>query len=221
MIAVAAELTRRNPSPRASARPSSTYQRVVHHQPGDAIEPQPVDARRHAHADGQGGQSRARSGRRARPPPPAVSWRHPIAKRKKPRATFGRARLDEFLTSEFLILTSDFYNYRRLSAASSSGVPRRRPSSAWRSPCALSSSPFLVPRSRSAAARSRPPTPLVFGFASSAGVFGLGVRIELAADQLDLRQLGAVALAVADAHQARVAAGTRREARRDRVEQLA
>src|SRR5262249_35432675 len=50
--------------------------------------------------------------------------------------------------------------------------------------------------------------------------FGFGAGVELAADELDLRDLGAVALAIADAQQPGVAARTRREARRDRVEQL-
>ena len=50
--------------------------------------------------------------------------------------------------------------------------------------------------------------------------FGLGLRIELAADELHLRDFGAVAAAMAEPQQARVAAGPRREARRDRVEQL-
>ena len=53
------------------------------------------------------------------------------------------------------------------------------------------------------------------------GLLGLGVRVVLAADQLDLRDLGAVAAAVAEPQDARVAARPLREARRDRVEQLA
>src|SRR5689334_243161 len=51
--------------------------------------------------------------------------------------------------------------------------------------------------------------------------FGLRTRIELAADELDLRDFGAVALAVADPQQTRVPAGPRGEAGRERVEQLA
>ena len=76
--------------------------------------------------------------------------------------------------------------------------------------------------SRSAAARRRPPTPFGFGVASVFfGVgFGLRARVELAADQLDLRDLGGVAPAEAEPQQARVAARPRREARRERVEQL-
>src|SRR5258708_29684486 len=50
--------------------------------------------------------------------------------------------------------------------------------------------------------------------------FGLRLRIVFAAHELDLRDLGAVALAEADPEQPRVAAGPRREARRQRVEQL-
>src|SRR5581483_8707435 len=50
--------------------------------------------------------------------------------------------------------------------------------------------------------------------------FGLRARIEFAADQFNLRDLGAIALAEAEAQQARVTAGPRRKARRDRVEQL-
>ena len=67
---------------------------------------------------------------------------------------------------------------------------------------------------------------------ADAGRLGLGLlalpvglrlraRVELAADQLDLRDLGAVAAAEPDAQQAGVAARPRRKARRQRVEQLA
>ena len=52
-------------------------------------------------------------------------------------------------------------------------------------------------------------------------LLGLGVRVVLAADELDLRDFGAVAAAVADAQDPRIAARTRFEPRRDRVEQLA
>ena len=58
-------------------------------------------------------------------------------------------------------------------------------------------------------------------FGRLGGLLGLGVRVVLAADQLDLRDLGAVAAAVAEPQDARVAARPRLEARRDRVEQLA
>ena len=82
------------------------------------------------------------------------------------------------------------------------------------------SSAFL-PRRRSAAARSRPPTPFGFGLLRRFGLLGFRVRVVLAADQLDLRDLGAVAAAVAEAQDAGVAARPRLEARRDGVEQLA
>src|SRR5207249_2215686 len=49
---------------------------------------------------------------------------------------------------------------------------------------------------------------------------GLRLRVELAANQLDLRDFRAVALAEADAQQTRVAARPIREPRRDGVEQL-
>src|SRR6185312_15920396 len=52
------------------------------------------------------------------------------------------------------------------------------------------------------------------------GLLGLGVRIELAADQLDLRDFGAVAAAEAQTEDPRVAARPRLEPRRQRVEQL-
>ena len=88
-------------------------------------------------------------------------------------------------------------------------VPRRP-----RSPSAF------LPRRRSAAARSRPPTPFFCG--CSGGVaLGRRVRIVLAPDQLDLRHFGAVAAAVAELEDARVAARARLEARRDGLEQLA
>src|SRR5690606_25139545 len=50
---------------------------------------------------------------------------------------------------------------------------------------------------------------------------GLGVRVVLAADQLDLRHLGTVAAAVPEPQDAGVAAGTAFEARGQGVEQLA
>src|SRR5207244_373319 len=50
--------------------------------------------------------------------------------------------------------------------------------------------------------------------------FRLRARVEFAADQLDLRHLGAVALPVAETQETRVAALPCREARRDRVEEL-
>ena len=86
-----------------------------------------------------------------------------------------------------------------------------------------SSSPFSrLPRSRSAAARRRLPTPFVFGFfsadaAASVSWFGS----VLAADQLDLRDFRAVTTAVADSEDSRVAARPRLEARGNRIEQLA
>src|SRR6185436_5262418 len=52
------------------------------------------------------------------------------------------------------------------------------------------------------------------------GLLGFGVRVELAADQLDLRDFRGVAAAEAEAQDPRVAARARLEARRDRVEQL-
>src|ERR1051325_9014250 len=50
--------------------------------------------------------------------------------------------------------------------------------------------------------------------------FGFRARVELAADELDLRDLRAVALAEADAKQTGIAARPIREAGRERVEQL-
>ena len=78
----------------------------------------------------------------------------------------------------------------------------------------------FFPRRRSAAARRRPPTPSLRlrGCAppSASAPFG----IELAADQLDLRDFRAVAPAEAEPQQPRVAARPRLEPRRKRVEQL-
>ena len=73
-------------------------------------------------------------------------------------------------------------------------------------------------RRRPSADRRRPSSASGFG---GVLLLGLGVRIVLAADELDLRDLGAVAAAVAEAQDPRVAAGPRREARRERLEQLA
>ena len=107
----------------------------------------------------------------------------------------------------------------RLAALAAFGAPAW-PSSARLAPSRFSLRPSL-PRRRSAAARRRPPTPFGLRLRGGLGLLGLGVRVVLAADQLDLRDLGAVAAAVAEAQDARVAARPRREARRDRVEQLA
>ena len=54
------------------------------------------------------------------------------------------------------------------------------------------------PRRRSAAARRRPPTPFGFCLRRGFGLPALGVGVVLAADELDLRDLGAVAAAVAE-----------------------
>ena len=51
-------------------------------------------------------------------------------------------------------------------------------------------------------------------------LLGLGVGVVLAAHELDLRDLGTVAAAVAEPQDTRVAAGPLRESRRERVEQL-
>src|SRR5439155_27264695 len=59
----------------------------------------------------------------------------------------------------------------------------------------------------------------LFGLALRVGL-GLRARIELAADELDLRDLGAVALAVSDAQEARLAARPIGKPRREAVEQL-
>ena len=116
-------------------------------------------------------------------------------------------------------------NSRILAAA---GLPRRRRLPPVRRPCdGLRRRPCGCRRRPSCRAAARPPRaaarrrPWLFGFAAFGVGLGLRVRIELAADELDLRDLGAVAPAVADAQQARVAARPRREPRRDRVEQLA
>src|SRR4029453_15808050 len=61
---------------------------------------------------------------------------------------------------------------------------------------------------------------LRLGFFGGRGLLGLGVRVVLAADQLDLRDLGAVAAAITELQDPRVAAGPPLEARRGRVEKL-
>ena len=116
-------------------------------------------------------------------------------------------------------------HYFALGARLDPPVPFRAAARAWLlvSVVAASdsaSSAARLPRSRSAAARSRPPTPLAFGLSALGFLLGLRLRVELAADQLDLRHLGRVAPAEADPEDAGVAAGPRREARRDSVEQL-
>src|SRR5262249_44033917 len=62
---------------------------------------------------------------------------------------------------------------------------------------------------------------LRLGLLGRLGLLALGVGVDLAADQLDLGDFGAVPAAVADSQDARVAARPRLEPRRDRVEQLA
>jgi hypothetical protein len=83
-------------------------------------------------------------------------------------------------------------------------------------------SAFFPPRSRSAAARRRPPTPLVFGAPSPffASVSACARGLYFAADELDLRHLGRIALAEAQAQQTGVAARPRFEPRSKRIEQL-
>src|SRR4029079_10805774 len=77
-------------------------------------------------------------------------------------------------------------------------------------------------RAASRAAGARPPAhPLRFGLLFRLRVaLRLRPRVELAADELHLRDLGGVALAEPEAQQARVAALPRLEARGQRVEQL-
>ena len=106
-------------------------------------------------------------------------------------------------------------SWRRRGPACSPCSSRRRPGPSGRRECV-----FAAPRRRS-------PTLLllrrVAGFGRRFGglllVFGL-LRIELAADQLDLRDLRGVAAAMAELEDAGVAAGPLHEARRQLVEQL-
>src|SRR5207344_2845464 len=70
--------------------------------------------------------------------------------------------------------------------------------------------------------RAQPATDaLRLGLGRRFGFFGFGVGVVLAANEFDLRHLGAVAAAIAESKNPRVAARTRLEPRRNRVEQLA
>ena len=93
----------------------------------------------------------------------------------------------------------------------------------WPPACALEPPSPLPPRMRCAARLMRSPTPFAFFGASSSpsSLSVLAARVVLAADQLDVRDLGGIPAAETDPKNPRVAAGPLREPRRERFEQLA